>query len=155
MDAADAEWDDRLHPGALRQGPGSARDYGHHFVALARLPMNRCETLRTCFILGLAGAVRSRFDCGDLPQTLEEAICLAQDFEATGPLEPAPSQQVMPRETSPSMLNPISSGPRNYFSSPSHVRSPDRYSGPGPARPSRLLPKKSAKTSLCDGMGVH
>ena len=51
------------------------------------LPINYCETqatLCTCFVLGLAGEVRSQFDWGDLPMTLAGAICLALDFEASG-----------------------------------------------------------------------
>ena len=145
MDAADAERDDRLHPGALRQGSGSILADALRFVALARLSINCCETLATlytCFILDLAGQVRSQFNWGDLPQTLAEAIHLALDFEATAPPEPAPLWRVVPRESSLVRLDPISSGPRHQFSAPSQIPSPPsrvgcitlvQDPGPGPA----------------------
>ena len=150
MDAANAERDDCLHPGALWQGSGLVLGYARSFVALARLPINCCETpatFCTCFILGLAGEVRSQFNWGDLPQTLAEAIHLALDFKATGPPELAPLWQVAPRE-SLVRLHPIGSGCRHRFRAPSQIPLPPSMVGcttlvqdPGPG-PAQVLPPR-------------
>ena len=139
----------RLHAGSLRQGGGSVLAYARHFVALAGFPINCCKTpatLCTCFVLGLAGKVRSQFDRGDLPKTLAGAILLALDFEAMGPPGLAPLRRVPPRESSLVRWVPIGVGLTHRFSAPSHIPSPSSRVGcitlvldPGP-RPTHVLP---------------
>ena len=159
MNAADAAQADRLHPGALLQGK-KCMLYAHGFMTLAKLPMNCCETLitlRTCFVLSLARDIRSRFDWQNLPQTLEEVIDLALDFEATGSLEQVPPKQTAPKESPRLELNPTSAGLRDWFSVPSLIPSPPirvRAPAPGAAPVNPIIcqgPGYSQRPSSCPG----
>ena len=127
--------------------------YAHRFVALARLPMNCCETsatLCTSFILGLAGEVCSQFDWEDLPQDPGwRRSTWPWTSEATGPPGPAPLQWVAPRESSLVRWVPIGAGPTHRFSAPSQIPSPPSRvgcitlvldPGPGPAHVPLLNP---------------